>query len=147
MRKNSHTETSRRTARDFGRSFRFSARWLISIFPPSSRRQLASAFAMACDPPRGIGQPTACPAIPRTKPNADEAIASKGRNECAAIPPNSAWAGSCLKRIFASELAGQSAGIPNRASARGCLGKCNIGCRNSLASFSQLHASGFIRRR
>src|SRR6184192_3793540 len=99
---------------------------------------------MVCEPPRGIGQPTACPAMPKTKPNADEAIDSKGRNECAAIPPNNARAGSCLNKILDSKVAGQRAGIPNRASARGCCGQCNIGCRNSLANFSQLLASGFI---
>ena len=95
----------------------------------------------------GNWPPTACPASPSTSANADETGASSGRNECAAIPAKRARAGSLLKINFASNVAGQSARIPKCASVKGCCGQCNIGCRNSIDRFSQLRASGFIRRR
>ena len=41
----------------------------VSISPPSERRYDASASAIACEPPRGSGQPTAWPSIARTSPN------------------------------------------------------------------------------
>src|SRR5438132_13667517 len=99
---------------------------------------------MDCDPPRGIGQPTACPAIPSTSAKAEDAGDSNGRKECAAIPANKARADTLLNRSFVNNVAGQIAGIPNRASANGCRGKCNIGCRNSVANFSQSPANGFM---
>src|SRR6266581_3760559 len=99
---------------------------------------------MDCDPPRGIGQPTACPAVPSTSAKAEDAGDSNGRKECAAIPANKAGADSFLNKIFVNNVAGQIAGIPNRARANGCRGKCSIGWRNSAASFSQSRVSGFI---
>ena len=36
----------------------------VSIVPPACRKMLREASAMRCEPPRGMGQPTACPAMP-----------------------------------------------------------------------------------
>src|SRR6266404_6689239 len=70
---------------------------------------------MDCDPPRGIGQPTACPAIPSTSAKAEDAGDSNGRKECAAIPANKARADSLLNRTFVNSVAGHMAGIPKRS--------------------------------
>ena len=47
-----------------------STRVPVSISPPSERRCAASASASCCEPPRGNGQPTACPSIRALSPNA-----------------------------------------------------------------------------
>ena len=50
----------------------------------------ASASAIVCDPPRGSGQPTACPVIPSTRPKAAVSGRSSGSIACAASPAKSA---------------------------------------------------------
>jgi hypothetical protein len=62
----------------------------VTIFPPIEVKYDARAFAICCEPPRGIGQPTACPAIASIHPNAAEPGASSGSTEWAANPAKSA---------------------------------------------------------
>ena len=86
--------TSSKIARAFGNSAKFSIRRFVPILPPSCARYAASAFVIAWAPPRGIGQPTAWPAIASTSPIAADPMASRGRKEWPARPAKSARAGS-----------------------------------------------------
>ena len=54
--------------------------------PPSDCRCAINASVMACDPPRGMGQPTACAVAAITRPKDALKGWSGPRNECAAIP-------------------------------------------------------------
>src|ERR1051325_2153549 len=115
--------------------------------PPSCSKYLLRALAIDCEPPRGIGQPTTCPAPPRTNAKADDIGALSGRKEWAAIPAIRARVGSLLKKMRASTVVGQRAMEPKRARLNGCRGKWRIGCKNSGTRFGQCCAIGLIKNR
>ena len=65
----------------------------VTISPPSVKRWEARELLIFWEPPRGMGQPTVCPAIPRTSPNAAVGGFSRGQNEWALNPANKTLAG------------------------------------------------------
>ena len=94
----------------------------VSISPPSDRSSDAIASAIACEPPRATGQPTAWPSMFSTSAKAAVPGCPSGCMAWAALPANSARAASVWKRERASRVAGRSASSPNRVVARGWRG-------------------------
>src|SRR6266550_4683769 len=91
-----------------GRSLSEATARPVSIRPPSSRNRAASASAIACDPPRGNGQPYVWARPRRPRPNPAVPLRSSGRTEWAAAPRNSAWVcgvGSRLATLVAPRTA------------------------------------------
>ena len=80
---------------------------VISISPPSERRYETSAAVICPAPPRGIGQPAACPASPSTSPNAPLGGRFSGKVAWPAMPVNRARARSPRNAVFASAEAGR----------------------------------------
>ncbi len=119
----------------------------VSTIPPSDRRYAIKASVTACDPPRGIGQPTACAVAAMTMPK-DALKGCDGlRNECAASPAISERACTPWKASRPSIDCRQcSTGAHARQQQR-MARQCNIGCRMSSASAHQLRGSGSSSRR
>jgi hypothetical protein len=91
-------------------------RSVVSIFPPRSTNNAASAAVIAREPPAATDQ-YRCPAVMMPRPMAEVS----GWNACAAVPPNSALAFSVANNRANAEP-GSSVGTPKRASRNGCRG-------------------------
>ena len=107
------------TARAGGSSASDFTRCPVRISPPSERRCAARASAIFCDPPRGAGQPTACPAAPSIRVMAAPGDFSRGMTAWAASPAIRARAGSLLKCASAKPRPERMAFHPNRIAASG----------------------------
>ncbi len=115
-----------------------STRWPVTNSTPSDRASASSAAAIAPLPPRATGHPTACASSPSTRPNEPLSGCPRRSIEWAAIPANSARAAGSRKASRARDVAGSSAGSPNRARRSGCRGGRMIGAR--IAGTSRSHS-------
>jgi hypothetical protein len=119
MRRSGRGDRSQKTAPAGGRSSTDVTVVRVTISPPRDRKYAARAFARLCAPPRGKHHPATCAATLSASAMPPVGRISKGIMLCAAIPPNSARAGSPVKTRRARLAAGCSARIPKRASAMG----------------------------
>ena len=146
MRSSCSGVTSKRIAFAAGSSPMSPTRWPVTTAPPSDRRRAASASAMRCEPPRGIGQFATCVVTANISAKEPVSGASSGRAECAASPASSARVRGERKRR-ASTRAGRIPGMPSRASRNGCRGIRRSGPSASAASSSHARESGSTSRR
>ena len=138
---------SQRTTSYFRTWSRSSTRVEGMIFPPSRTRCADNALVMACAPPRGIGQPTACAAAPNTMPKDALSGSFRLKNECAARPANNARVRSLRNLRRATKVAGGSASWAKFANKNGWVGNRSNGRSTSFANAGQFFASGAIRFR
>src|ERR1035437_951116 len=110
-------------------------------------RWTARALARDCAPPRGIGHPTACAAVPSTRPKEALSGSFSAMNEWAERPAKSARVRSLRNWQRATVVAGRRALTPNLASRNGCFGEAIAGRRMSEVRSAQRIANGSIRRR
>src|SRR5579864_8209145 len=101
--------------------------------PPSISTYRIRALVSDCDPPRGIGHPTACAEIAIRRPKMPDKGSSRLRKECAARPANRARVRS-LRKWWAVVLAESGTDSAKRAISHGCLGIDGMGRRNSGAN-------------
>ena len=114
--------------------------------PPSSRSRVASASAIAWEPPLGNGQPSVCASARST--SAKEAVAgcSSGSVECAAGAGKDARAFAVSNR-FATPRTERSALRPKRAAATGWCGTRRSGPSSSGSSVRQSSTASPSSRR
>src|SRR6266511_1445997 len=141
MRRSWRGVTSSRTVRAGGSSARVRTSWPQTTSPPSSRRWATSASMIACEPPRGSGQPTMWPSAAISNPYPAVVSRSSGSIACAATPASSPRARWPRKRALASGAAARMALRPKLASSRGCRGS-RSGSRTASARSSPSRASG-----
>src|SRR4029077_654835 len=101
---------------------KLSTRVEVFTLQPNLERWLQRALVIDCEPPHGIGHPTACAATPRNTPTPALKGSSRLRRECAAKPANSACVRSSLNRRRASAFADGNAFSAKRVSNQGCRG-------------------------
>ena len=106
---------------------------------PADRR--SSASEIDCEPPTGMGQPTACPSVASISPAPDDTSDGIREIVCAATPVNNARASSPRSRLHA--------GVPcasSRSPARTAVGRSDgsdrLSPRNRLSTPSRWSASG-----
>ena len=87
--------------------------WPVTMRPPSDSKYDARALAMACEPPRGMGQPTACPAAANSHPKAADPSASKRQQRVRGIARKKR-----ARRFGAEQQPGQGRRRPNATAPR-----------------------------
>ena len=98
MRSSAGTLVSNSTTDAAGRSAGPRSSRPVSIRPPWATRSAASASTIAWLPPRGTGQPPACPVTASASPAAAGPSVGIGRMVCAITPVSSAGASSVRQR-------------------------------------------------